>query len=55
MAEARSFARRATAFANRRIGKDPVPSGAAIFRAPCPRLLGYDGVGRLLGDSSLRL
>jgi hypothetical protein len=41
VAEARSFACRTKALANRHIGDDPVPSGAAVF-ADLPPPLGCD-------------
>jgi hypothetical protein len=48
MAEARSFACRTKALANRRIGDDPVPSGAAVFAYLAPAVV--VGVGAHVED-----
>ena len=51
MAEARSFACRTKALANRRIGEDPVPSEAAVFAYLAPSVA--IGVGANIEDQSI--
>ena len=48
VAEARSFARRTKALANRRIGDDPVPSGVAVIAHLAPAVV--VGVGAQVKD-----
>ena len=51
VAEAGSMACRGKAFANRRIGDDPVPSGAAVFAHLAP--VGVVGVSAHVEDQSI--
>jgi hypothetical protein len=51
VAEAGSMACRGKAFANRRIGDDPVPSGAAVFAHLAPSVA--IGVGAHIEDQSI--
>ena len=51
VAEARSFACRTKALANRRIGDDPVPSGAVLFAYLAPAVV--VGVSAHVEDQSI--